>query len=133
MSAAAVLTRSAPLLPRPSSRRVCPIAPQRTGEPFLTAEEAWWWTCAALEARRSGARHAPGLPRLCTPDDMLRWLDRLYADRRITLAHARVLRRYGEEGRAPVAEYPSEAADAALWAAVMRVLRPVLRAKGVVI
>ena len=50
--------------------------PQRRTEPFHTAEEAWFWTMAALMARREGARYTANRGRLarpCEPDDVVKW------------------------------------------------------------
>ena len=49
--------------------------------PFATAEEAWFWTMAALIARRDGARivaNRGAVSRNCEPDDVVKCLDRLY-------------------------------------------------------
>ena len=54
-------------------------------EPFRSAEEAWFWTMAALIARRDGARYVAGLARAvrpCEPDDAVKCLDRLWRQRR---------------------------------------------------
>ena len=73
-----------------ATRRPVPLA-----EPFATAECAWFWTMAALTARRDGARNLAGMAstlRPCEPDDVVRVLNRLYYQRRIDLMHARILR-----------------------------------------
>ena len=73
-------------------------------ESFGSAEEAWFWTMAALVARRDGARIVSGaglVQRPCEPDDVVRCLDRLYRQRRIDLQHARILRIWGERQSAP--------------------------------
>ena len=57
--------------------------------PFRSAEEAWLWTMAALQARRDGARYTANrglVSRPCEPDDVIRCLDALYRRRRIDLA-----------------------------------------------
>ena len=62
--------------------------PQRRTEPFRSAEEAWFWTMAALMARREGARYTANRGRLarpCEPDDVVKCLDALYRRRRIDL------------------------------------------------
>jgi len=104
-------------------------------EPFRSAEEAWFWTMAALIARRDGARISAGKGdklRPCEPDDVIRCLDRLYRQRRIDLIHARVLRIWGERGAAPDPRYPAERADAAQWREAMNRLEWPLRVKGIV-
>ena len=69
--------------------------PQRRCEPFRDSEEAWFWTMAALMARREGARYTANQGRVmrpCEPDDVVKCLDGLYRRRRIDLLHARILR-----------------------------------------
>jgi hypothetical protein len=80
-------------------------------EHFHSAEEAWFWTMAALTARHDGARIVAGKGdklRPCEPDDVVKCLDRLYRHRRIDLTHARILRIWGERGAAPDARQPAE-------------------------
>lgn len=105
----------------------------RNEVPFQTAEQAWYWTMAALAARRDGCRGgARQVARPCDPDDVIRCLDRLYRHRRIDLQHARVLRVWGERQRAPDAQYPSEQRDAAVWQEALARLAWPLRMKGIV-
>lgn len=118
---------------RPTPRSL-PSATPRT-EPFATAEEAWFWTMAALIARQDGARIVSGrglVQRPCEPDDVVRSLDRLYRQRRIDLGHARILRRWGERQLAPDPRSPSEAGDARLWQEALSRLEWPLRVKGIV-
>jgi hypothetical protein len=102
--------------------------------PFASAAEAWVWTMQALIARRDGARIVANrgeMPRPCEPDDVIRCLDRLYRQRRITPEHARALRVGAERliaGAAPV----RTAAEKVLWDHALRVLREPLLAKGIV-
>src|ERR1700744_890110 len=73
-------------------------------QPFDDAEQAWLWTMAALIARRDGARYSANkgtVVRPCDPDDVVKCLDALYQQRRISLAHARILRRWGERQMPP--------------------------------
>lgn len=104
-------------------------------EPFASAEEAWFWTMAALVARRDGARIVSGaglVQRPCEPDDVVRCLDRLYRQRRVDLQHARILRIWGERASAPDPRVPRERGDARLWCEAMARLDWPLRAKGIV-
>jgi hypothetical protein len=104
-------------------------------EPFRSAEEAWFWTMAALIARRDGARITAGKGdkvRPCEPDDVIKCLDRLYRHRRIDLIHARIMRIWGERGTAPDPRHLSERADAAQWREAMSRLEWPLRVKGIV-
>lgn len=102
--------------------------------PFRSAEEAWFWTMAALVARRDGARPAAhvGAPRPCDPDDVVKCLDTLYRRRRIDLTHARILRVWGERRAAPNPAYAMERGEARLWREAMDRLEWPLRVKGIV-
>ena len=103
-------------------------------QPFHSAEEAWFWTMAALIARRDGARIVSGaglVSRPCEPDDVVKVLDRLYRQRRIDLQHARILRLWGERQMAPDPSQPREAGDARLWREAMARLDWPLRVKGI--
>ena len=119
--------------PRPSPAPIR-ATPFRT-TPFGNAEEAWFWTMAALRARRDGARTARNpnaVLRPCEPDDVVKCLDGLYRQRRIDLAHARILRVWGERGTQPNAAWASERTDARLWREAMGRLEWPLRVKGIV-
>ena len=120
-----------------------PISPSRSpilaslakAEPFASAEEAWFWTMAALIARQEGARLSAArgsVVRPCEPDDVVKCLDRLYRQRRIELAHARILRLWGERGTAPNPRIPAERGDLRLWREAMERLDFPLRQKGIV-
>ena len=101
--------------------------------PFPAVEDAWFWTMAALVARRDGAglRLQPGwTARPCEPDDVVKCLDRLYRQRRIDLAHARVMRIWGERQMAP--DPRRNHGDARLWAEAMQRLAWPLIQKGIV-
>jgi hypothetical protein len=103
--------------------------------PFRSAEEAWLWTMAALQARRDGARYTANrglVSRPCEPDDVVRSLDTLYRQRRIELVHARVLRVWGERQMPPNAAYASERHDFRLWQEALERLDWPLRVKGIV-
>ncbi|MFZ4410771.1 MAG: hypothetical protein ACOYOH_25740 [Paracraurococcus sp.] len=118
--------------PRPGHAPATRGRPQP--EPFRSAEEAWFWTMAALIARRDGARIVSGaglVQRPCEPDDVVKCLDRLYRQRRIDLQHARILRIWGERQQAPDPRAPREAGDARLWKEAMARLDWPLRVKGI--
>lgn len=111
------------------------LASLAKAEPFTSAEEAWFWTMAALIARRDGARLAAGrgaVIRPCEPDDVVKCLDRLYRQRRIELHHARILRLWGERGCGPNPRFPAERGDARIWREAMERLDFPLRQKGIV-
>lgn len=104
-------------------------------EPFASAEQAWFWTMNALIARREGARIVAGagaVQRPCEPDDVVKCLDRLYRQRRIELAHARILRLWGERGQAPDPRALRERGDWRLWREALARLDWPLRQKGIV-
>jgi hypothetical protein len=137
----APLNRSTPIaaFTASSARTLNPAQRARAeigrAEPFRTAEEAWFWTISALTARREGTRYSTNkglVKRPCEPDDVVRCLDTLYLSRRIDLAHARILRAWGERGAAPDPRYASERADHCYWKEAMDRLEWPLRVKGIV-
>ena len=105
-------------------------------QPFSSTEDAWFWTMAALTARREGARYTANQGRVqrpCEPDDVVKCLDTLYRRRRIDLVHARILRIWGERQAAPNPAYPSERSDWRLWREALDRLEWPLRVKGIVV
>ena len=132
-----------PLATRQASLTASPAAivdrvPIRHGpevQPFETAEQAWLWTMAALIARREGARYTANKGRTrrpCDPDDVVKCLDGLYRQRRIDLAHARILRIWGERQMAPSLAVAVERHDHRLWVEALGRLEWPLRVKGIV-
>ncbi len=114
--------------------RVIAKAPPRT-QPFHSAEEAWFWTMAALRARRDGGRNSGYrslFARPCEPDDVVKCLDGLYRQRRIDLVHARILRVWGERQAAPNPAYATEQCAFGLWREALERLEWPLRVKGIV-
>jgi hypothetical protein len=112
-----------------------PTCPGPHSQPFVSAEDAWLWTMAALTARREGARHPTNkgrLPRPCEPDDIIKCLDTLYRQRRIDLVHARVLRIWGERQTPPSATIAAERHNYRLWIEALERLEWPLRIKGIV-
>jgi hypothetical protein len=104
-------------------------------QPFNSADEAWFWTMAALVARREGARYTARKGRVqrpCDPDDVVKCLDRLYRQRRIDLVHARILRVWGERQRPPNPAHSGERCDWRLWREALDRLEWPLRVKGIV-
>jgi hypothetical protein len=104
-------------------------------QPFRSAEEAWFWTMAALRARREGARYTANqgkVSRPCEPDDVVKCLDTLYRGRRIDLTHARILRVWGERQAAPNPASAVERGEWRLWREAMDRLEWPLRVKGIV-
>jgi len=110
------------------------LSPQT--QPFGNAEHAWLWTMAALIARREGARFTANkgsVTRPCDPDDVVKCLDGLYRQRRIDLAHARVLRLWGERQMPPSPAVAAESQDRKLWIEALERLEWPLRVKGIVV
>lgn len=104
-------------------------------KPFISAEEAWLWTMAALIARRDGARYSAGkglFSRPCEPDDVVKCLDGLYRQRRVDLVHARTLRIWGERQLPPCMAVAAERSDFRLWTEALERLEWPLRVKGIV-
>lgn len=119
----------------PRSTKSAVYASINQAEPFRSAEEAWFWTMAALVARRDGARIVAGAGRAirpCEPDDVVKCLDRLYRQRRIDLVHARILRLWGERGESPDPRSLREKNDWRIWTEALRRLEWPLRMKGIV-
>lgn len=123
----------------PQTARSMPITNRtyaaRPTEPFDSAEGAWLWTMAALIARRDGARYSANkgaVSRPCDPDDVVRCLDGLYRQGRLSLAHARILRIWGERQTAPSARVTTEINDYRLWVEALGRLEWPLRVKGIV-
>jgi hypothetical protein len=112
------------------------VRPSDSGiEPFASAEAAWMWTSAALMARReSRSESASGgvVRRPCEPDDVIKALDRLYRHRRIDLAHARILRLWGDRQIAPDFRHAAERGDHRLWREALDRLDWPLRVKGII-
>ena len=123
---------TAPRLSRQSTMSIPASMP--SAEPFHSTEQAWFWTMAALSARHEGSSNGggPRVVRPCDPDDVVKCLDTLYRRRRIDLAHARILRVWGERQQAPDARYPAERSEHRLWQEAIDRLDWLLRMKGIV-
>jgi len=105
-------------------------------EPFIDAEEAWFWFVRCEKARRDGARFREGLARAlrpCDPDDIYRALLALYRARRLQRWHINVLNRYGFEERAPDPRCREEEKSARYWAEAIDALTTVLKGKGLIL
>lgn len=126
--------RNAPTSIAPTS--IAPTSTARTladlpgPDAFGTAEEAWYWTLACLASRHGDC--APPPPRPFRPEDVLLALDRLYRRRRVQLVHVRIMRLWGERGRAPNPAYARERCDWRLWREAMDRLDWPLRQCGIV-
>ena len=129
---AAALPTAPYLAPPPSAAP--PSAASSSAAPVLdafpSAEDAWYWTVACL-----AARHGDGSPppvRSCRPEDVLHCLDRLYRRRRVQLVHVRIMRLWGERGRAPNPAHALERCDWRFWREAMDRLDWPLRQCGIV-
>ncbi|HEX7388484.1 MAG TPA: hypothetical protein VF286_00140 [Acidiphilium sp.] len=105
---------------------------RRGVRPFASAERAWLWAAGCLAAKRAGQTvpHDPAMP--CAPETILLRLDRLYRARRIDLVHARILRRWGDRGRAPDPRSGGDRGDWRQWRTALAELDVVLRDQGIV-
>ena len=103
----------------------------RPAPPFASAEAAWFWTSAALLARRDPAASRPAFGP-CRPEDVVKCLDELYRNRRVELLHARILRLWGLRGVAPNPARPRERCDWRLWREALDRLDWPLRLRGIV-
>jgi hypothetical protein len=103
--------------------------------PFTSAEEAWFWYIAAMQARLDGARIVAGLGREirpCEPVDIYKAVERLYRNRRLQMDHIRILRHYGLRGVAPDHTRIREMLPSKLWKEAMERLQESLKLKGIV-
>ena len=107
-------------MPDPSSPATAP------GEPFASADEAWFWCVLSTTARHDGARLRAGLaevPRPCEP------LDILHSD--ALAGELDLLVDYGRRLAPPDPTWREEAHAARLWDEAIDRLTPVLRRKGI--
>lgn len=117
----------------PDGNTLATLRPRQAGEPFGSVQAAWFWAWRGLQARQDGAGAAFGQrggP--CEVDDVIRCVDRAYRQGRVTLAHARVLRVWGERNCAPDPTVPAERGDARMWKQAMDAMAPIMRSKGIV-
>lgn len=104
--------------------------------PFDSVEEVWFWFIAAQAARNDGARYVAGMSsirRPCEPVDILKILDRLYRNRRITRNHLLVLRHYGRRYMAPDPLRVKEKRSYYIWKEALDRMEPILEGKGIIV
>ncbi len=104
-------------------------------EPFMNAEEAWFWFITAQDARNDGARFVAGQglhTRPCEPIDIMKVLDRLYRQRRLLRDHLLVLRHYGRRHLAPDSRRVKEVRAHQLWTEALERIGEVLKKKGII-
>jgi hypothetical protein len=121
--------KAAPAEPRPGGIRATP--PQKRGRPFRDAQDCIIWMVQALAEQAEGAPRRAA-PAICTPAEVVRCLDKLYRRRRIDLSHVRILRIWGDRGRAPDPANPMEKADWRLWREALDRLDWPLRSLGII-
>lgn len=102
--------------------------------PFLSAEEAWFWFIQAHSARMDGARIVAGAGTLrpCEPVDILAVVERLYRSRRLMMDHILVLRFYGRRLMSPDPCRAKEMRAHSLWKEAIERMEEVLINKGIV-
>jgi hypothetical protein len=127
------------MVPAPARQTSSPVRAGRDSGrqtlAFTSAEEAWLWTMAALIARREGARYTANqgvVARPCDPDDVVKCLDVLYRQKKLDLAHVRILRIWGERQIPPSAALAAEQHDYRLWTEALQRLEWPLRVKAIV-
>lgn len=101
------------------------------GEPFASAQAAWFWAVAGWAARLAGGRPQPepgAVPRPGEPGDVIRCFLDLQRRGRLRAAEVRALALRGREQMPP----PAHAPDAPAWQSGLLVLGHALRAKGMV-
>jgi hypothetical protein len=109
---------------------------ETVGQPFGTAEEAWFWFIQAQAARSEGAVTRGGMGhviRPCEPGDIFQILDRLYRQRLLLRDHLLVLRHYGRRQFAPDPYRVKEKQAFKLWGEAFERLRPVMERKNIVV
>ncbi len=102
---------------------------------FDTVEEAWFWFVAAQKARSEGARIVAGqgvAQRPCEPIDIMKIVDGLYRQRRLTRDHLLVLRHYGMRMMPPDQRRVKEKRSYYLWVEALDRMEPIMERKGIV-
>ena len=98
--------------------------------PFSSMEECWLWFAAVCAVKREGGKAlGGGVARPLCPEDVSLALSRQMRAGLLSARHAKILRLYGDRGRAPSGD--AELKDRALWLQAMRRLRAALRGKRV--
>ncbi|MAQ71607.1 MAG: hypothetical protein CL565_05380 [Alphaproteobacteria bacterium] len=102
---------------------------------FDDAEEAWFWFVHTYKARAEGAKFTAGAGhciRPCEAIDILKIVDRLYRNCRLSRDHIYVMRHYGLRNMAPDKYHPKEQKAYYLWYEAMKILTEILEDKGVI-
>lgn len=104
--------------------------------PFKNAEEAWFWFIQAQTARNEGAKIVAGAgiaPRPCEPVDIIKALERLYRNRRVSMEQVMVLRNFGRQLLSPDPRRPKEKHAHFLWHDALDKLEEILIQKRIVV
>ena len=107
----------------------------RDVQPFIDAEEAWFWFIHAQRTRSDGGRFrggAGGPGRPCDPDDIYRAVMALHRRRLLGRDHLNVLATYGMGGCPPDPRIPDQARAHALWQEALDRLTTVLKSKAII-
>lgn len=99
-------------------------------EPFIDAEEAWFWCVQTSEAIHSGIRLRPGMgssPRPCEAVDIQKVVLRLADQKMLNDQHVAALCHYGRRKLRPV-----KPAHLLHWQQAMQRLTPILQRKGII-
>jgi hypothetical protein len=116
-------------------RHVPPPTPLYNTQPFISAEEAWFWFIRCQKARADGARFERAMGatvRPCDPDDVYRAVTALHRRRILNRRHMNVLERYGLLERPPDKRCRDEERPFALWDEALDRLTTVLRGKEII-
>ena len=121
------------------SRSNCRFTPPRLTDaavqPFVDAEEAWFWFMRSQRARAEGGcfRGASGGPvRPCDPDDLYRAVMGLLRRRLISRHHVKVLATFGFNDCPPDPRIGDQVRAYDLWQEALDRLTTVLKGKGIV-
>lgn len=104
--------------------------------PFKNAEEAWFWFIQAQTARNEGAKIVAGAgiaPRPCEPVDIIKALEKLYRNRRVSMDQVMVLRNFGRQLLSPDPRRPKEKHAYFLWHDALDKLEEILILKRIVV
>ena len=102
---------------------------------FSDAEEAWFWFVRTYMARAGGAKFTAGegdCVRPCEAIDILKIVDRLYRNCRLSRDQIYVMRHYGIRNMAPDKYHPKEQKSFYLWTEAMEILGEILEDKGII-
>jgi hypothetical protein len=109
--------------------------PDVHGQPFPTAEEAWFWAVTTHDNIQAGARVRAGrssLPRPCDARDVIGVVARLHRAGRLSRDHLEVLFRFGRRSSPPDPRVEEERPAERVWLDALARLLPPLEAKGIV-